>query len=231
MNDEELRSVFDRMAPSYDSKSARLAQINSGLYQLLEHILAELPHDARVLCIGAGTGAEVIHMAEAFPGWRFTVVEPSGAMIEACRKRVEGEGLSTRCTLHEGYLDSLPAGEPFHAATSLLVSQFILDPQIRSEFFGQIADRLAPGGILVSADLSADAESTDYDALLPLWQRVMGSSDLSAEALDRMKSGYSRDVAILSPASTAAIIEAGGFDKPVRFFQAALLSAWFARRE
>lgn len=230
MNDEELRDVFDRMASGYDGKLARMAPINNGLYFLLESVLAELPHKARILCVGVGTGAELIHLAAAFPGWRFTALEPSAAMLEACRKRVDEAGLSSRCSFHHGYLESLPVDEPHHAATCFLVSQFILDAEARSDFFRQIADRLVPGGILVNADLSADVASRDYDELLAVWQRVMATSAVSAEALDRMKSGYAKDVAILPSADVASIIERGGFDRPVEFFQAALVRGWFARR-
>jgi tRNA (cmo5U34)-methyltransferase len=230
VNDDELRHIFDRMASGYDSKLAGMAPINNGLYFLLESVLVGLPQDARILCVGVGTGAELVHLAGVFPGWRFTAVEPSGAMLDTCRKRLDEAGLTSRCTFHEGYLESLPLGEMHDAATCFLVSQFILDEQARSEFFRQIADRLLPGGILASADLSADVESEDYDALLAVWQRVMGTSAVSAEALDRMKSGYAKDVAILPPAAIASIIESGGFDQPVQFFQAALICGWFAKR-
>ncbi len=151
-------------------------------------------------------------------------------MLDTCRKRVDEAGFSSRCTFHEGYLDSLPLGGMHDAATRFLVSQFILDAQARSCFFRQIADRLVPGGILANADLSADVESEGYDALLAVWQRVIATSAASAEGLARMKSGYAKDVAILPSAATGSIIESGGFDKPVQFFQAALTCGWFAVR-
>jgi len=231
VNDDELRSVFDRQASSYDSKLARLAPINNGLYFLLECVLAELPQDARILCVGLGTGAELIHLATVFPGWRFTAVEPSGAMLDACRTRVEEIGVSSRCTFHHGYVETLPPLEPHDAATCFLVSQFILDAQARSDFFRQIAHRLVPGGILANSDLSADVESEDYDALLAVWQKVMSSSAVTAEGLDRMRAAYAKDVSILPPAEVGSIIESGGFDAPVHFFAAGLLHAWFARRD
>ncbi|MCX5771264.1 MAG: class I SAM-dependent methyltransferase [Candidatus Hydrogenedentes bacterium] len=230
MNDDELRGVFDRMASAYDSKVARMAPINNGLYFLLESVLAELPQEARILCVGVGTGTELIHLAGVFPGWRFTAVEPSGAMLDVCRTRVGEVDLSSRCHFHEGYLESLPLEEMYDAATCFLVSQFILDAQARSDFFRQIANRLLPGGILANSDLSADVESEDYDALLAVWQRVMATSTVSAEGLDRMKSGYAKDVAILPSAALASIIESGGFDRPVQFFQAGLIHGWFAKR-
>ena len=145
VNDDELRGVFDRMASGYDSKLARMAPINNGLYFLLESVLAELPQDARILCVGVGTGTELIHLAGVFPGWRFTAVEPSGAMLDICRKRVDEVGLSSRCSFHEGYLESLPLEEMHDAATCFLVSQFILDAQARSDFFRQIAEQTRAG--------------------------------------------------------------------------------------
>lgn len=230
MNDEELRQVFDRMASGYDRKQARMAPVFDGLYFLSESVFVELPRDARILCVGVGTGAELIHLAAAFPGWRFTAVDPSTAMLDACRTRVGEAGLSSRCSFHEGYVESLPIDEGFDGATCVLVSQFILEAPARSAFFRQIADRLVHGGILVNVDLTSDVESEDYDALLAVWQRVMDPSAVSAEALDRMKAGYAKDVAILPPDAVASIMESGGFERPVQFFQAALICGWFARR-
>jgi len=230
VNDDEIRGVFDRMASSYDSKCARLAPINDSLYFLLESVFAELPSEARILCVGVGTGTELIHLASAFPGWRFTVVEPSVAMLDACRKRVDEIDLASRCQFHHGYLESLPSEQLHDAATCFLVSQFMLDAQARSAFFRQIANRLVPDGILANSDLSADVESEDYDALLAVWQRVMATSPVSAEGLDRMKAGYAKDVAILPPLAVASIIQSGGFDAPVHFYQAGLIHGWFAKR-
>jgi len=151
-------------------------------------------------------------------------------MHDVCRQRVDQAGLSSRCTFHEGYLETLPPESMHDGATCFLVSQFILDPQARSDFFRQISRRLVPGGVLANSDLSANVEADDYDAVLNLWQRVMSTSDDSAaEGLDRMKAAYAKDVAILPPASVASIIESGGFESPVEFFQAGLIHAWFAK--
>lgn len=230
MDNNELRSLFDRMASGYDSKLARMAPINNALYFLLEAVLGELPQDARILCVGVATGTELIHLAEAFPGWRFTALEPSGAMLDVCRKRVEAAGLSSRCSFHEGYLETLAPEEMHDAATCFLVSQFILDERARSDFFRQVSNRLVPGGILVNSDLSAAVEAEGYDALLAVWQKVMDTSPGSAEGLGRMKTAYAKDVAIIPPEDVAAIIESGGFETPVEFFQAGLIHAWFAKR-
>lgn len=230
MNSDELRNAFDRQASTYDAQWTRLAPINEAMFFLLERVFSSLPHDARILCVGVGTGTELLHFAGVFPGWQLTAVEPSGPMLDVCRKRVNDAGLASRCRLIEGYVEDVPLEEPYHAATCFLVSQFILDTAARSEFFAQIADRLAPGGLLANTDLSADVASPQYHELLAVWQQVMSGSEGSADAVARMRANYEKDVAILHPDEVAKTIEAGGFEAPVRYFQAGLVHGWFAKR-
>lgn len=230
MQREELKRTFDQQASGYDKRWAKLAPIREGLHFLLESVFADLPADARILCIGAGTGAELAHLARKFPRWGFTAVEPSRAMLEVCRERAEQQGFASRCHFHEGYLESLPVEDAHDAATCFLVSQFILEQETRREFFRAIAGRLAPGGILASSDLAAEIGSHDYEALLHAWLSMMASADIPPEGLEHMRAAYARDVAILPPATVASIVEAGGFEWPVQFFQAGLMHAWFAKR-
>jgi|TARA_R100000935_G_scaffold57013_1_gene89953 tRNA (cmo5U34)-methyltransferase len=230
VNDNELKALFDQMAPGYDKQWERTAPINQCLYFLLESVFAALPEDARILCVGAGTGSEILHLASRFPGWRFTAVEPARGMLDVCRRRADEAGIAERCEFHEGYLDSLPAGASYQAATSFLVSQFILDQTARSAFFEQIAERLVPGGMLASSDLSTEQDAPGYDDLLRVWQRTITPTDVSDEGLRRMKATYAKDVAVLPPDQVEAILRAGGFEAPRTFFQAGLIRAWFARR-
>ncbi len=230
MRDDEVKAIFDQMAPNYDRQWAKMAPIPGALHYLLESVFAPLPADARILCVGVGTGAELAHLAKKFPGWSFTAVEPSGPMLAECRRLAEREGIASRCHFHEGYLQTLPDVVPHDAATCFLVSQFILDQQARTGFFRSIAERLKPGGILASSDLASGANAEDYDPLLAVWLKLMSGADMTPEALERMKAAYSKDVAVLPPANIASIIQAGGFEAPVRFFQAGLIHAWFCRR-
>lgn len=229
MDRDQIKSTFDRQAPSYDQQWSKLSALRDCLHLLLGSVFATLPAQARILCVGAGTGAEIQHLASLFPGWTFTAVEPSSAMLNACRERAEANGYAQRCRHHEGYLDSLPAGEPFDAATCILVSQFILDRRERSAFFRTIAERLRPGGLLASSDLASDLAAPAQHSLLEVWFRTMATADLTPEALQRMREAYQRDVGVLPPAEVEAIIQAGGFEAPMRFFQAGLIHGWFSR--
>jgi len=228
MQQHELDTLFDQQAAGYDTRWVRMAPIRDSLLFLMETVFADLPEDARVLCVGAGTGAEIAHLARRFPRWTFVALDPSTQMIAACRQRAEREGFVERCTFHAGLVDTLPDAAAFDGATCLLVSQFLLDPGVRTAFFAAIARRLRAGGTLAWADLAWDTEAADYPAMLRLWMETMSGAGLDDGALEQIRANYARDVAILPPDRVAALAEAGGFLSPLRFHQAGMIHGWAA---
>jgi tRNA (cmo5U34)-methyltransferase len=230
MTNQEPMIAFDKeRASSYDKMSAKLAPIRDALHFLIRAILSDLPANARILCVGAGTGAELLYLAQAFPNWQFTAVDPAIPMLDICRQRAEESGIASRCTFHAGYLDSLPESDSFDAATALLVSHFIMQPEERRNFFHQIALRLHPQGYLISSDNAYDLSSPTYPSILEVWLGMMKPAGIPDDELDKMRAAYGRIVAVLPPSEVASIITAGGFDAPVLFFQNLLIHAWYAR--
>lgn len=207
-----------------------MAPIRESLHFLLGPVFANLPEDARLLCVGVGTGAEVAHLARRFPRWRFLALDPSAQMIATCRARAGRDGFADRCDFHVGLLETLPDDAAFDGATCFLVSQFLLDPAARTAFFAGIAKRLHAGGILAWADLAWDTAAPDYPAMLRLWLQAMSGVGLDDAAIERMRSAYSRDVAVLPPDRVAALVAAAGFEAPLRFHQAGMIHGWCARR-
>ncbi len=226
-----VTEVFNaQFAAEYDERFAKQAPIREALHLLMTAVLRDLPEHARILSVGAGTGTEIIALARKFPGWQFTAVEPSVPMLDVCRRRLEAQGIASRCTFHEGYLESLLPSGAFDAATSLLVAHFILSLQDRREYLRAIASRLRPGGTLVIADLAADTRSPDYARLLEVWVRLMRDSGLPPEGIENLRATYERDVALLPPEQLGELIASAGFESPVPFLQTGLIHAWFARR-
>jgi tRNA (cmo5U34)-methyltransferase len=223
--------VFDQQrASTYDQRRAKMAPLADVLHLLTNIILAELPARARILCVGVGTGSELIDLALANPGWQFTALDPASAMLNICRERVDENGLTERCTFHEGYLESLPPSAPFDAATCFLVSHFLVQREKRIGFFTEIADRLLPGGILVSSDLAGDTTTPAYQSLLAVWLRLLKSADWPVENVEKLRVIYGRDVALLPLQEVEAILMEGGFEEPVTFVQTGLIHGWYSRR-
>lgn len=232
MDNSESSIVFDyQRAASYDKKFAKLAPLRNALHLLIRMVFSDLPANARILCIGAGTGSELIDLAQAFPHWQFTAVEPAEAMLDICRQRAEDSGIASRCIFHEGYLESLPKSDSFDAATCILVSQFIMQLEERRNFFRQIAMRLRPGGYLVSSDLASDMSASTYKNLFDVWVRSWKYCELPDEEVEKLRTACGQDVAVLPPDEIESLITTSGFDTPVLFFQALLIHAWFSKRD
>ena len=230
MNNDALKELFDQQAEGYDKQWEKTSPIRDALLFLMESVFAELPATAHLLCIGAGTGAEISYLAARFPRWRFTAVEPSIGMVKVCRRRAQADGFADRCQVIEGYVEAVPERATFDGATCLLVSQFLIDQNARTEFFRGIHQRLLPSGLLVSSDLASDIQSPEYDGLLRLWLTMMSGAGITPEALERLRKAYSTDVAVLPPEAVTAMIAAAGFTAPTVFYQAGLIHGWFSRK-
>ncbi len=215
-------------AANYDERWAPLAPLRDSLHLQMRFILQGLPAGARVLCVGVGTGAELLALARFFPGWCFTAVEPSAPMLEVCRHKAAEAGITERCAFHACYLHELPATEAFDAATTILVSQFITDRPRRTDFFRAIARRLRPEGVLVTADLTP-APAGQHESLLGVWSQMMRHIGAGEAQIQAMLASYGRDVALLPPAEMEELLIEAGFTRPVRFSQSLLIHAWFAR--
>jgi ubiquinone/menaquinone biosynthesis C-methylase UbiE len=112
-----LRSrSFDAWALDYDRYRPTYPQ------ELFDHIAArlQLPVEARVADLGAGTGKASRQMARR--GWHVTALEPGEGMLEVLRSRSESEGLSiaTRLAsaedtgLDDASVDLATAAQAFH---------------------------------------------------------------------------------------------------------------------
>lgn len=231
MSNQESTVVFDEdRAASYDQRMVKVAAMRDALFLLMRLVLGELPDDARILCVGAGTGAELMELARAFPGWQFTAVEPAKAMLDVCRRGCEENGYATRCTFHEGYLDTLPDMHAFDGATCLLVSHFFMHKEERIGFLGQIAARLRVGGILVSSDLTSDMSTPEYRSMLAVWARMLEYAGFPPQDVLAFQTSHGRTAAVLPSGEVTSLIASAGFDSPTLFYQCLFIHAWYSRR-
>ena len=220
-------NFFNRdAADTYDRRNDALAPISNNLHFLLQLVLADLPVDARVLCVGVGTGAEILSLASAYPGWSFVGVDPSAEMLAVGRRRLEQAGVMRRCELVQGYVEDAPR-EAFDAAVSLLVAHFIKS-EGRPAFYAAIHDRLKPGGRFVSAEISGDLDAPEFPAMLEDWKQVQTLMGATPQSLAKLEGMMREALGVLPPEETQALWRAAGFAMPIPFFQAFIIRGWHA---
>jgi tRNA (cmo5U34)-methyltransferase len=140
-------------AAHYDTQAAISLAGYQAAYELgVSALTAQLDGQdaASLLYVGVGTGAELVPYTRFnVPGWRFTGVDPSEAMIAVARKRLEAEGLLSRTHLHVGELRTLPASPPFDGAQMMGVLHHVEGEEARLELLREVGRRLKPGAPLV----------------------------------------------------------------------------------
>lgn len=217
-------------AHTYDEKNRALAPMADAMHFLIRLILADLPPQSRVLCVGVGTGAEIFSLAKEYPALSFVGVDPSEAMLEVCKERLEKENLGERCELIHGYVEDVPTDIPFAAVLSILVGHFIKKEE-RVAFYQNIHHRLLKGGIFINTELSFDVASSEFPHMLKEWekvQRLMGATPESIASLPRV---LTEVLTVLPPAEVENSICASGFLSPIQFFQSLMIRGWYAKKE
>lgn len=217
------------MSQNYDAKNRRLAPIADNMHFLIGLLLKDLPSQARILCVGIGTGAEILSLAKERPQWQFVGVDPSASMLEVCQQKLQEAGIEHRCQLIHGYIQDVPEGEHFDGALSVLVAHFVSREE-RLSFFQNIFARLKKSGCFVNTEISCDLNSPEFPQMLEVWsevQKLMGATPESLASLPRQL----KDVlTVLSPAETESLLQQCGVSSPLRFFQALMIVGWFGRK-
>jgi tRNA (cmo5U34)-methyltransferase len=217
-------------AQKYDERNSKLTAISDSLHFLMELILRDLPAQSRILCVGAGTGAEILSLTRAFPQWKFVALDPSLDMLDVCRERLKKAGVAERCEFFHGYVRDLPGSSGFDAALSILVAHFIKREE-RLDFFRHMAKHLRIGGYLVNAEISFDLSSDEFPLMLEGWKAVQSLMGATPESLAALPKQLKEMLTVLPPSETEDLIRQSGIPSPVRFFQALMICGWFGAKK
>lgn len=215
-------------AATYDEKNRKLSPISEAIHFLTGLVLKDLPPRARILCIGVGTGAEILSLATKFPEWTFVGVDPSEAMLKVCKDRLEAAHVLDRCQLIHGYTKDV-AEEKFDAAVSILVGHFVPRDE-RSSLYQQIINRLNIGGCFVNIEISFDLNSDSFPAMLKEWSKIQSLMGATPSSLDNLESTLRERLAILPPNEVEDLMKQAGFGYPIKFFQTFMISGWYAKK-
>ncbi|CBW26031.1 conserved hypothetical protein [Halobacteriovorax marinus SJ] len=231
MSSNKFVELFEEMGgENYDNSNKRFKPISDNLHFLNNLILRDLPNDAVILCVGVGTGADIIHLAKENEGWQFVGIDPSSAMLERCVANLKSEGLEHRCELFHGHLSDYKDNEKFDAVLSLFVMHFIEKLSLREKVYEDIYSLLKLGGRLIVSEISADFSSNDYPSLLEDWCRLQYTSGPKNESAQRVKDVVENTLEVLSSKETKDMMKRCGFNDVTEFFQSFLIKAWHATK-
>lgn len=217
------------LAQAYDEKNSKLSAIAENMHFLIRLILKDLAAGSNILCIGVGTGAEILSLAQAYPQWTFVGVDPSASMLEVCKERLEKAGILNRCKLIHGYVQDVPAGKNFDAALGILVGHFVKREE-RLQFFENMVSRLKDDAYLINTEISFDLNSPEFPSMLKNWEQVQKLMGATPESLASLPVQLQEFLTVLPNQETEDFIRKSGISKPIKFFQSFMITGWYGKK-
>ncbi|HET7813104.1 MAG TPA: class I SAM-dependent methyltransferase [Candidatus Baltobacteraceae bacterium] len=92
----QLMAGMERTAPGSDAATVRVLAV-----------LEDLPSDAKILDVGAGTGAQSIVLATALPQARITALDISEGQLAVLQRRAQEAGVAGRIATHTGPMHAM----------------------------------------------------------------------------------------------------------------------------
>ncbi len=217
---------FTDAARAYDEKNKQLAPIAENMHFLIRLILKNAPTRARVLCVGVGTGAEILSLSKTFPEWSFVGIDPSVGMLDVCRERLKSAGVLDRCELIQGYVHDVPTGENFDVALSVLVAHFV-KKEDRLNFYQAMSNRLRSKGYLINTEISYDLDSPEFPSMIKNWEAVQLLMGATPESLANLSQVLREMLSVISPIETEELLKQSCIPLPIRFFQSFMINGWY----
>ena len=202
--DTERAAVYDEQAKQWPAHAA----IYNHLMLLFE---GRLSPDAHIGIVGVGTGTEAQVMRERQPGWRLTGIDPSGAMLEAARRKL-GD-----VDLREGTLQSCEDVRDLDAISMIGVLHHLSSRAEQTDLLRTCGERLKPGGLLVfGCHVGPFEEGSLRSAAL--------AQQMGADRVDYM----AQHIIPPTRAELDADLGAAGFRRWERLFGALYFEVWAA---
>ncbi len=149
---EQVRDMFDRIAPRYDLLNHTLSMNIDRIWRRRVVRIVRRCRPQHILDVATGTGDLAIAMARSIRGCRILGVDLSERMLEAARAKTEARGLDGRIVLEQGDAEHLAVADASVdvATVAFGVRNFgDLDAGLR-----ELARTIKPGGKVVILEFS-----------------------------------------------------------------------------
>lgn len=225
-------TAFDaKRAQGYDDRIDAMIPGYTPMQQLTEVYLgAEMPNEARLLIVGAGTGTEVIECGSRHAGWTITAVEPSPEMSAQGQAKVKAAGLDARVEWQTAALDQIEEGDLYDGATLLLVLHF-LDEEAKLNLLCEISDRLKPGAPFALSTFVGDPANTRTKKIYDLAKAFALAKGLPAAEVAEKFDLTRKDIFLEPEEKIKMHLRDAGFIDVQRIGQGLAMHLWVARKQ
>jgi tRNA (cmo5U34)-methyltransferase len=158
--DVEIR----RFIPHYDDMLATGVELLAAL----------VPPGARVVDLGAGTGALSAAVLQGLPEARVTLLDVDTEMLDEARRRLAP--FESRVEFREGsFLDPLPAADAMVASLAL---HHVHDLGRKTDLYRSIHAALTPGGVFLNLDAAITEDRRLNELTFDRWAAHMGAQGI-----------------------------------------------------
>jgi tRNA (cmo5U34)-methyltransferase len=199
-------------------------------YELLHELTAAqlkvlLPDEATILVVGAGTGKDILALAQMNANWHFIAQDISADMLAIADQNFTNLGLRQRVTIHCGSLENLT--EHIDAALCLLVMHFLQDNGDKQALLESIRKQLPNRAPLFVADLMVEETSFEREAQLAAC-RALGLTEVGEQ---RMRYNLHHEFFALDRMRLGELLEQTAFGTPHYYFKALGFTGFVCRAE
>lgn len=196
------------LAPAaYDAAIRRFIPSYEEMLDCAVELLSRLvPPTARVLDLGAGTGALSQRVAARLPQSRLTLLDADAEMLEQARSRLATETarVDFRCG---SFFDRLPA---FDAAVASFALHHVRTLDEKRGLYRNVRAALPADGVLINADVTVPAAPELARLLRAEWAaHLIAHGDTEAEAYARFAAWAKEDTYFSAEEELLALRDAG----------------------
>lgn len=191
-----------------------------------------LPEQSKILIVGCGTGYELCYLAEKFPQWTFTAIDPAENMLVYAQQEVQRLGFSDRVEFILGdttvLIEDSKNRDHFDASLAILVAHFVPEKS-KINFFKDIFESLKNNGLCLSYDLMQVEQHDNFDILnLGILKNLAQETGLTEKQSQVMIDRLADDFDLVSVNTMLDIYQSAGFSDVRTFMQAFAYYGLFA---
>lgn len=219
---------FDhKTAAEYDKGIRRNLPTYDPMLRLSQTFLrANLKEKASLLIVGGGGGNELNALGPTNTEWKFTVVDPSKAMLEVAAMKTEQLDMGNRVEFVEGTIERIPSDHTFDAATCILVLHFIPDINEKLKLLKHIKSLLQPNAPFVLVSKYGDPNSLEFKELINLWKNYwLDTTNLSEQKVEELMASTLTEASI-SEEEIRRLLSEAGFHRIAHFFKTNHFGGW-----